>query len=105
MNFHQSQKTKRSLGALRRASKTKTLSPDLTGPMRLQRHTLDSLVKQFDETDQNELICNLAAWRNQDSNGPYLSVELSPRYVSRKPIEQPCPFEFMFDDNQEENQH
>ena len=102
MNFHQSQKTKRSLGALRRASKTKTLSPDLTGPMRLQRHTLDTLVKQFDEIDQDELICNLAAWRNQDSNGPYLSVELSPRFVSRKPIEQPCPFEFMFE---EENDH
>jgi hypothetical protein len=105
MNLNQPQKLKRSLGALRRASKTKALSPDLTGAMKLQRHTLETLVKQFREIDGNELTCNLAAWNNQDSTGRYFSVELSPRYVSRRAIEQPqspCPFEFMFDDDDQE---
>jgi hypothetical protein len=105
MNFNQPPKIKKSLGALRRASKTKTLSPDLTGPMKLQRHTLETFVQQFREIDGDELTCNLAAWNNEDRSGRYFSVELSPRYVSQKVIEQPksiCPFEFMFDNDEQE---
>ncbi len=69
MNSNKSDNFKRSLGALRRATKTKTLSPDMTGPMKLQRHTLETLVKQFRDTDGDELTCNLAAWKNHDSSG------------------------------------
>jgi hypothetical protein len=29
----------------------------------------------------------LAGWINKDANGGYLTVEISPKYVSRKPVE------------------
>ena len=76
---------KRSLGSLRKTEKTKARSPDCTGTLRLQRHTFETLAKQFQETDATEIDCCIAAWRNTDANGqPYLSVELSPRYVARR---------------------
>ena len=105
MNFNQPQKIKKSLGALRPASKTKILSPDLTGPMKLQRNTLETLVQQFREIDGDELTCCIAAWSHTDSTGRYFSVELSPRYVSRKASERPqssCPFEFILEDGGQE---
>ena len=52
--------------------------------MRLQRHTAAAIVKQFGEDgDDQEVICNIAGWRNHDKSGQYLTVELSPRFVSR----------------------
>ena len=36
---------KRSLGALRKATKKKPKSPDLIGTMRLQRHTIQAILK------------------------------------------------------------
>jgi hypothetical protein len=75
---------KKSLGALRTAEKTKARSPDLTGQLHLQRHTLAEIIRQAKEADDDEVTCNLAAWRNYDKNGAtYLSVELSPWYVKR----------------------
>ena len=47
MHINETFKGKRSLGALRKANKTKPKSPDLTGQMKLQRHTAAILVKQF----------------------------------------------------------
>jgi hypothetical protein len=44
-------KRKLSLGALRKANKTKPKSPDLTGQMKLQRHTAAAIVKQFHHDD------------------------------------------------------
>ena len=41
---------RRSLGFLRKAEKTKPRSPDLTGTLKLQRHTLEAIAKQFQET-------------------------------------------------------
>jgi hypothetical protein len=80
-------KQKRSLRALRKANKTKPRSPDLK--MKLQRHTAAAIVEQFSRDDIEEVVCNLAGWRNQDYNGGlYLSVELSPRFVARMPTEQ-----------------
>jgi hypothetical protein len=70
---------KKSLGALRKATKTKKRSPDLLGQLHLQRHTLMEIARQAKESDDDEVMCNLAAWRNEDKNGStYLSVELSP---------------------------
>ena len=80
-------KQKRSLGALRKANKTKPKSPDLTGEMKLQRHTAAAIVEQFGHDDIEEVVCNIAGWRNQDYNGAYLTVELSPRFVARAPVE------------------
>ena len=75
----------KSLGALRKANKTKPRSPDLIGQLHLQRHTLRDIVKQAREIDDEEILCNLAAWRNKDKQGaPYLSVELSPWFRQRK---------------------
>ena len=84
MIFDESNSAKRSLGSLRRAEKTKDRSPDLTGTLKLQRHTMEAIAKQFKETDAAEVACCIAGWRNEDQNGQYLSVELSPKYVSRR---------------------
>jgi hypothetical protein len=82
-------KQKRSLGALRKANKAKPKSPDLTGQMKLQRHTAAAIVEQFTADDVDEVVCNIAGWRNQDYNGGlYLSVELSPRFVPRGQVDQ-----------------
>ncbi len=79
------QPAKHSLGSLRKTEKSKPRSPDFTGTMKLQRHTLETIAKQFKETDAEEIDCCLAGWRNTDANGQqYLSVELSPKYVARR---------------------
>jgi hypothetical protein len=80
-------KQKRSLGSLRKATKTKPRSPDLTGQMKLQRHTAAAILEQFSHEGIEEVVCNIAGWKNQDYSGPYLSVELSPRFVARAPVE------------------
>ncbi len=85
MTFDEPTPAKRSLGSLRKATKTKDRSPDFTGTLKLQRHTLETIAKQFKETNAEETDCCLAGWRNEDKNGhPYLSVELSPKYVARR---------------------
>ena len=82
MTFDEPTPAKRSLGSLRKATKTKDRSPDFTGTLKLQRHTLETIAKQFKETDADEIECCLAGWRNSDPNGhQYLSVELLPKYV------------------------
>jgi hypothetical protein len=87
MHLDKQVKQKRSLGALRTANKTKPKSPDLTGRFTLQRHTAAAIVDQFSHGDVEEVVCNIAAWKNQDYNGPYLTVELSPRFVARAQVE------------------
>jgi hypothetical protein len=105
MNFDEQPITqKRSLGALRKNPKTKPRSPDLTGQIRLQRHTMEVIVKQFRETESEEVVANIAGWSNRDSHGAYLTVELSPKYV---PQEEPIPktnnLDFLFNDPEEEH--
>src|SRR5262245_3857286 len=73
---------KRSLGKLRVARKTKELSPNMTGTLRLQRHTATAILKAFENTDDDEAVCNNAAWVNRDDEVQYLTVELSPKYVA-----------------------
>ena len=85
MQINELPKQKRSLGALRKANKTKPRSPDLTGQLKLQRHTAAAIVEQFSSNHFEEVVCNIAGWRNQDYNGPFLTVELSPRFVARAP--------------------
>ncbi len=85
MTFDEPTPAKRSLGSLRKTEKTKPRSPDFTGRLKLQRLTMDVFVKQFKETDVEQIECCLAGWRSIDSNGQaYLSVELSPKYPSRR---------------------
>jgi hypothetical protein len=94
---------KRSLGALRRATKTKPRSPDLTGQLKLQRHTAEAIVEQFSHDQAQEVVCNIAGWRNQDHNGSYLTVELSPRFISRKTVESDDVIDSIIDDKEEEH--
>jgi hypothetical protein len=64
--------------------KTKSRSPDLIGQLHVQRHTLREIVKQAHDSDQHEVPCNLAAWRNEDNAGKiFLTVELSPWFMPR----------------------
>ena len=83
MQLDKTIKQKRSLGALRKANKTKPRSPDLTGQMKLQRHTAAAIVEQFSRDDIDEVVCNIAGWKNQDYKGPYLKIDWSPRFVAR----------------------
>ena len=94
----------RSIGALRKANKTRPKSPDLTGQLKLQRHTAAALVKQFGDDNAEEVVCNIAAWKNQDHGGSYLTVELSPRFVARARTEQEDIIDSIINDK-EENEH
>jgi hypothetical protein len=74
---------KRSLGGLRRNQSTSLNAPEYIGTMRMQRSTLLVLLKQFNESNSNEVICNVAAWENSNANGPFLTVEASPRFAAK----------------------
>ena len=95
-------KQKLSLGALRKANKTKPKSPDLTGQLKLQRHTAAAIVEQFSHDGIGEVICNIAGWKNQDHTGPYLTVELSPRFVTRTQVEGDDIIDSIINDKEEE---
>jgi hypothetical protein len=102
MQIDKTIKQKRSLGALRKANKTEPRSPDLTGQMKLQRHTAAAIVEQFSHDDIEEVVCNIAGWKNQDYNGPYLSVELSPRFVPRAQMERDDIIDAIINDDEED---
>jgi hypothetical protein len=55
--------------------------------MKLQRHTAAAILEQFSHDGIEEVACNIAGWKNQDYIGPYLAVELSPRFVARASVE------------------
>ena len=75
---------KRSLGNLRTAVQSKPHSPSSIGDIRIQKDTLLILMKQLNEQKGDEIICNLAGWRNVGKLGPFLTIELSPRFVKKK---------------------
>jgi hypothetical protein len=103
MHNNNSIQPRRSLGALRKAPKTKPKSPDVQGTMKAQRHTIAVLVKQLAETNADEITCNLAGWFNRDSSGQYLTVELSPRYVPRERDEPINSFDMFFQEKEDVN--
>lgn len=77
-------KKPKSIGALFKAAKTKDRSPDMTGQIRIQRHTIAAIVEDLKEADTEEVIANIAAWPNVDKNGQrYITIELSPKFRSR----------------------
>jgi hypothetical protein len=93
---------KRTLGKLRVAHKTKERSPDMTGTLCLQRHTAALILKAFENTDDDEAVCNIAAWVNHDHEGQYLTIELSPKYVAPDPQSQPASrLAFIFDNEED----
>ncbi len=84
MDLDEPTKNKRSLGKLRTAEKTKEKSPDITGTLRLQRHTVTEILKQFEVSNFDEVECNIAGWVNCDHEGEYLIVETSPKFLRRE---------------------
>ena len=70
--------------------------------MKLQRHTAAAIVEQFSHDNIDEVVCNIAGWKNQDHNGPYLTVELSPRFVARTLTDQEDIIDFIINDNKED---
>ncbi len=103
MNFNEGIGPKRSIGALRKANKKKPKSPDLIGQLKLQRHTAAAIVKQFGDDQIDEVVCNIAGWRNHDHTGAYLTVEISPRFTPRVPTEQDDIINSIINDQEEEN--
>ena len=75
-NFH-----KRSLGHLRPAPKTKPKSPDCLGLITITRETMEQILEQNDGDD--DIVASLAGWRNTDTDGSYLTIEISPKSQRR----------------------
>ncbi len=103
MQNNNSAQARRSLGALRKAAKTKPKSPDTQGAMKVQRHTIEAIMRQLDEADADEVTANIAGWCNEDHSGRYITVELSPRYVSRHQVQREEPintFDSFFQDKE-----
>jgi hypothetical protein len=42
------------------------------------------MIEEFSKTSGQEITCNIAAWSNFDSRGPFLTVQISPRYVPKQ---------------------
>ena len=80
-----SQCVKRSIGKLRPATRRKPKSPHLTGKLSLQRATFQALAKEFQETNDDEISCNIAAWLNRDADGLFLATEVSPLFNTDVP--------------------
>ena len=93
-------KRKKSLGALRKHQKTKPRSPDATGKLYFQRHTLAEICRQLKDGSGDEISCNIAAWRNNDRHGHYLTVDVSPEYVCERQTFNPGMFDGIFDDDE-----
>lgn len=85
----------KSLGALRIQQKTKPRSPEMTGTIRIQRHTLETIIEQMD--DGAEVTASLAAWKHRDGDECYLSVELSPKYKGLSTLSQKTKERSIFD--------
>jgi hypothetical protein len=95
-------KRKRSLGVLRKHVKTKPRSPDATGKLHFQRHTLAEIYNQLDDAGADEIICNIAAWKNRDQRGRFLAVEVSPEFVRyQRQTSDDGSFDEFFDDDVE----
>src|SRR6516164_10000669 len=72
-----SQCVKRSIGKLRPATRRKPKSPHLTGKLSLQKATFQAFAKEFQETNEDKIACNIAAWLNRDADGLFLATEVS----------------------------
>src|SRR5262245_59502288 len=71
---------RKSLGTLYRAEKTKPRSPDMTGTLKIQMHTLQEIFEFSNKCDNDEVVCPIAAWFNGEPGRQYLVIELSPPY-------------------------
>jgi hypothetical protein len=79
--------SRKSVGTLFPAAKTKPKSPDMTGKFKIRRELLEELIEQCRIDGADTIICNIASWAYVEGNKRYMSVELSPYYPPRKQIE------------------
>jgi hypothetical protein len=65
---------------------------------------VETIAKQFERTESDELQANLAGWINHDSQGPYISTEISPKYVEREQpiLKRANLLDFLLNDQDEE---
>ena len=90
---------KLSIGKLRQAKEqTKPRSPQMLGEVTIQRTTLEALLKQMNDADDDEVTCNLAGWFNEDREGRYIGVQLSERYEKKRLEAQNMTMEEFFSD-------
>ena len=82
---------RKSLGTLYRAEKTKPRSPDMTGTLKIQMHTLRELFEFYNNCDSDEIVCPIAAWIHGQPGRQYLVIELSPPYRPKARMPDPGP--------------
>jgi hypothetical protein len=70
----------RSLGKLRPQPTTKPKSPDGAGTICIKRDLLLHLYQQLSQSDDDEIVANIAGWFNEDGSGKYMTIELSVKY-------------------------
>ena len=70
----------KSMGTPRLNNKTKDRSPDLIGTVKMHSHLIHVLLEELDETGEDVVECNIAAWQYRDKDGPLLNLQLSERY-------------------------
>ena len=71
--------------------------------MKVRRHTIETIMRQLEDSHDDEVTANIAGWFNKDSSGRYITVELSPRFVSKQSVERDEPinkFDSFFQDKE-----
>jgi hypothetical protein len=66
-----------SLGTLRPHTKTKDKSPNVPGTISIKRDLILDLHQQMTQSDDDEVVANLAGWFYDDAKGKYMRVQLS----------------------------
>jgi hypothetical protein len=100
MSSHAKNRSK-SLGALYASKKTKEKSPDMTGKLKILKHTLNEIVNTHRAEDGDAYEVNMAGWFNSLDGETYMTLELSPRYrpaVKRSNMTVEEFFEKIFDE-------
>lgn len=76
--------SRKSLGNLTPVDQPTERHPRFIGKIKLHNDLLSYLQSQLSETEADEVVCNLAGWINDGPNGRFITVELSPRFVSKQ---------------------
>jgi hypothetical protein len=81
-----------SLGSLRPAKKTKPKSPDCTGKLPLRWEHVLIFLKQLEQSQEEAVPCSIAGWKGNGVYGPYMTIEISPRFEKRLAPDDSDPF-------------
>jgi hypothetical protein len=69
-----------SLGTLRPQAKSKDKSPDATGKIYIKRDLLLRLCQELNQSNGDGVLAYLAGWFKGESDGKYMTVQLSTKY-------------------------